>query len=320
MLKNYALIRKELLSTGVATAVTKTMSPITENWSNSWGINWAGKDPNDKTIILRFSGDSDFAKTFGLDVVQGRDFSHELFPTDSTAIIINEAMANHMGLDEPIGHTINDMGEKWNIIGVVKDFVMTSPFQRIEPMIIHGKYGNNFIDMRLSANNDMSENLAKAKAIFKKYNPEYPFNYAFVDQEYAQKFNDQKRVQTLSSLSALLTIFISCLGLFGLASYMAENRIKEIGIRKVLGASVSNITTLLSAEFLKLVLISCCIAVPISWYFMSAWLENFEYRITMSWWVFMVATILAILIALLTVSSQAIRAATSNPVKNLRTE
>lgn len=172
----------------------------------------------------------------------------------------------------------------------------------------------------MNSDASMTQNLKSAESIFKKYNPEYPFEYKFVDEEYASKFQDEQRQGTLAGLFAGLTIFISCLGLFALATYMAENRIKEIGVRKVLGASVTRITTLLSKDFLKLVLISFCIATPISWWLMSKWLEDYTYRIDIEWWVFAAAGFLSLLIALLTVSYQAIKAAVANPVKSLRTE
>lgn len=319
-LKNYKIIKQELMASGVATAVTKTLSPITENWSNSWGMDWAGKDPEDNTLIFRFSADDGVLKTFGLDLVEGREFDRTKFPTDSTAMIINEAAVRHMGFEDPIGQKIGDMGQAWHIVGVVKDFVMSSPFQKVEPMIIHNGIGNNFVNMRLNPNRTISENLAQAGAIFKKYNPEYPFEYRFVDEEYGRKFADEKRTETLATLFTLLTIFISCLGLFGLASYMAENRIKEIGVRKVLGATVTNVTTLLSKDFLGLVVVAFVIAVPISWYGMSLWLSDFEFRISISGWTFVFAGILVVIISLLTVSYQSLKAALANPVKSLRTE
>ncbi|UJH69165.1 ABC transporter permease [Allomuricauda sp. SCSIO 65647] len=318
--KNYALIKKELNASGTTVAVTKTMSPITQNWSNSWNIGWKGKDPEDKTLILRFNADDDVIKTFGFELVEGRDFDKTRFPTDSTAMIINEAAVAHMGFDEPIGKQISDMGTDWTVIGVVKDFILTSPFQKIEPMIVHCGWADNIINMKLNPNRSIGENLAQAETIFKKFNPNYPFEYKFVDKEYERKFNNQKRTETLASWSTLLTIIISCLGLFGLASYMAENRIKEIGVRKVLGASVGNITTLLSKSFLKLVALACLIAIPVSWIFMREWLQNFDFRIEPSGWTFLFAGVLAIAIALITVSYQAIKAAIRNPVKSLRTE
>ncbi|MEM9077179.1 MAG: ABC transporter permease [Bacteroidota bacterium] len=316
----FDLIKQELLSSQTATAVTRTLSPITENWSNSWNIGWSGKDPDDKTLVLRFNADDDVIKTFGLELVEGRDFNKKRFANDSTAMIINETAVAHMKFEEPIGQIIEDMDRKWHVVGVVKDFILTSPFGKIEPLIIHNGLSENIINLRLNPERSTAENLASAEAIFKKYNPDYAFEYEFVDEQYARKFEDQQRTETLASLFSILTIIISCLGLFGLASYMAANRIKEIGVRKVLGASVPDITALLSKSFLKLVVIAFVIAVPISWYIMEAWLQDFEFRIDISAWTFITAGILAMGIALLTVSYQAIKAAIANPVKSLRTE
>ena len=174
--------------------------------------------------------------------------------------------------------------------------------------------------IKLNPKNSTSDKLKKAEAIFKKYNPEYPFDYKFVDEEYAKKFQDEKRTGILAALFAGLAILISCLGLFGLATYMAENRIKEIGVRKVLGATVTGITTLLNKDFLRLVIISFAIAAPIAWYMMYKWLMDYTYRIQISWWVFLSAGLLTVLIALITVSYQSIRAAIANPIRSLRTE
>jgi ABC-type antimicrobial peptide transport system permease subunit len=321
MEKNYPLIKEELLSSGTAISVSKTSSPITESWSNSWGFEWQGKDDNDKTLVQRLIADDAIVKTTGLQLIEGRDFDLSKYSTDSTAAIINEAALQHMGFKEPIGQIIRDNGIDWHVVGVVKDFVLKSPFQQIEPMVIEGAKGwFQTIHIKFNPVKSTPESIAQAESILKKYNPEYPFNYQFVDQEYAKKFNDEKRTAKLASMFTLLTIIISCLGLFGLASYMAENRTKEIGIRKVLGASITNITSLLSKDFLKLVLIAFLIAVPISWYFMDKWLEDFAYRITISWWFFALAGILAAAIALATVSYQAIKSANTNPVKSLRTE
>ena len=319
--KNYPLIKEELLSSGVAMSVTKTSAPITEGWSNSWGFDWKGKPENSKTLIDRFCADEAIVKTVGFEIVEGRDFDLKKYPTDSTAVIINEAALKLMNFKEPIGQIIKDNGTDWHVVGVIKNFVLKSPFHPIEPLVIEGAKGwFNVIHIKFNKTNTTSESLAITETIFKKYNSEYPFSYQFVDQEYAKKFNNEKRIGKLAGLFTILTIFISCLGLFGLASYMAENRIKEIGIRKVLGASISNISILLSKEFLKLVLLSFFIALPISWYFMHRWLEEFDYRITISWWTFALAGFLALGITLLTVSYQAIKAANANPVKSLKTE
>ena len=237
---------------GTATSVTKTSSPITEGWSNTWGFEWAGKDEGNKTIVQRFIADDAIAQTTGMELKMGRDFDLQKYPTDSTAAIINEASVELMGFEEPLGQIIKDNGIEWHVVGVAKDFVLNSPFQKIQPMVIEGaKAWFNVIHIKFNETAKTSELITQTEAIFRKYNPEYPFSYEFVDQEYAKKFDDEKRTGQLVTLFTLLTIFISCLGLFGLASYMAENRIKEIGVRKVLGASIQSITTLLSIDFLK---------------------------------------------------------------------
>ncbi|MEM8927167.1 MAG: ABC transporter permease [Bacteroidota bacterium] len=318
---NYASIKTELLDGGIASSVSKTNSPITESSSNSWNFEWPGKSPDNKTLVHRMGADDAIIKTMGLRLKEGRDFDLRTYPTDSTAAILNESAVALMGFENPLGETIKDGGMDWHIIGVVEDFVFNSPFQKIEPMVIQGaKTWFDIIHIKFNPDKTVANNLASAEDIFKKYNPNYPFNYEFVDQEYARKFVSEQRFDKLASLFTLLTILISCLGLFGLASYMAQNRIKEIGVRKVLGASVSGITTLLSKDFLKLVGISLLIAIPISWYAMNQWLQDFAYRIELSWWVFGLAGLLALAIAFVSVSYQAIRAAKSNPTKSLRTE
>ncbi|MEM1258752.1 MAG: ABC transporter permease [Bacteroidota bacterium] len=318
---NYASIKTELLDGGIASSVSKTNSPITESSSNSWNFEWPGKSPDNKTLVHRMGADDAIIKTMGLRLKEGRDFDLRTYPTDSTAAILNESAVALMGFENPLGETIKDGGMDWHIIGIVEDFVFNSPFQKIEPMVIQGaKTWFDIIHIKFNPDKTVANNLASAEDIFKKYNPNYPFNYEFVDQEYARKFVSEQRFDKLASLFTLLTILISCLGLFGLASYMAQNRIKEIGVRKVLGASVSGITTLLSKDFLKLVGISLLIAIPISWYAMNQWLQDFAYRIELSWWVFGLAGLLALAIAFVSVSYQAIRAAKSNPAKSLRTE
>ena len=319
--KNYSNIKSELLDGGIASSVTKTNSPITESWSNSWGFEWKGKNEDNKTLVHRMVADDGIIKTMGLRLVEGRDFDLQKYPTDSTAMVLNESAVKLMGFENPLGQNIKDNGIDWHVIGVVEDFVFNSPYEKIEPMAIEGaKALFNMIHIKFNPNNSISDNLSVTETIFKKYNPNYAFSYEFVDEDYAEKFAEEQRIEKLASLFTLLTILISCLGLFGLASYMAQNRIKEIGIRKVLGASVNRITTLLSIDFLKLVMISLLIAIPISWYMMNRWLQDFAYRIDLSWWVFGLAGLLALVIAFLTVSYQAVKAARANPVKSLRTE
>lgn len=319
--KNYKLIKQELLSSGAAVSVTKTSAPITEAWSNSWGFQWQGKPDGNKTVIDRFCADDAIAKTAGFELLEGRDIDLKNYPTDSTAALINESALKLMQFKEPIGQIIKDNGIDWHVVGVIKDFVIRSPYETINPMVIEGAKGwFNAVHVRFNNTATTVSNLASAEAILKKYNPEYPAEYHFVDTEYAKKFNDEQKIEKLASLFAVLTIIISCLGLFGLASYMAESRIKEIGVRKILGASVTSIASLLSREFLKLVLISFIIAAPLSWYLMDQWLADYSYRTPLSWWIFAMAGLLAVSIALVTVSFQAIKAAVANPVKSLRTE
>jgi len=320
--KNYTVIKNEMLSSGIATSMVKTNSPITNVWSDGWGQEWEGKDPNDKTDFYRFYADESLAKTVGLKFTAGRDFDLRQFITDSSAMIINEASLKVMKFKEPIGKIVKDNGREWHIVGVVKDFILTNPYEPIRPTLIFGAAGNWFETTLIKFNdkNTMADNIKATERIFRKYNPEFPFDIKFVDEEYARKFENEQQQGTLAALFAGLTIFISCLGLFGLATYMAENRIKEIGVRKVLGASVTGITTLLSKDFVKLVIISFVLAAPVAWWLMSKWLMEYPYRVNIQWWVFAAACIISVLIAVLTVSYQAIKAANANPVKSLRTE
>jgi putative ABC transport system permease protein len=321
MEKNYNLIKAELISSGAASSVTKTSAPLTQAWSDSWGFEWEGKDPNDKTDFDRYSADEDFLKTTGLQLLKGRDLDLKKFITDSTAVILNESALKAMKFKEPVGQIVKDNDIQWHVIGIIKDFILRSPYAPTRPMVIEGGKGFfNVIHIKLSNQQPTAKSLKQAEAIFKKYNPEFPFEYHFVDEEYARKFQDEKRTAVLAAFFSGLTIFISCLGLFGLATYMAETRIKEIGVRKVLGASVTGITFLISKDFLRLVLISFLIAAPIAWWSMETWLKNYPYRTGIHWWVFVLAGGISFVIALITISYQAIRAAVANPVKSLRSE
>ena len=319
--KNYALIKSDLISSGAASSVTKTSAPLTQAWSDSWGFIWDGKDPNDKTDFDRYSADEDFLKTTGLQLVKGRDLDLRKYNTDSSAMILNESALKIMKFKEPIGQLIKDGDVQFHVIGIVKDFILRSPFEPTHPMIIEGGKGwFQTMHIKLNSNNPTASNLKTAEAVFKKYNPEYPFEYHFVDEEYAKKFEDEGRTAVLAAFFSGLTIFISCLGLFGLATYMAETRIKEIGVRKVLGATVTGITFLISKDFLRLVLIAFLIAAPVAWWSMETWLKNYPYRVNIQWWVFLLAGGISFTIALVTISFQAIRAAVANPVKSLRSE
>jgi len=321
MNKQYRLIKNELLNSGAAIAVTRSNSPITYIWSGDDSYTWRGSNPKTKTFFSEFHTDNDFLETMGLKLIAGRDINTNIYPTDSTAILLNESAVKVMGFKNPIGQIVKNNQGNWVVVGVIKDFVSNSAFFNIPPMIIQGpKNWFGAITFRLNSRYSPSANMKKIEAIFKKYNPEYPFLYRFVDEADAEKFEGERRTGIQSALFGGLTILISCLGLFALAAYTAENRIKEIGVRKVLGASVSGIAMLLSKDFLKLVLISFAISSPIAWWVMHSWLENYTYRVNISWWVFVITGLLSMLIAVATVSFQAIKAALSNPVISLRSE
>lgn len=319
---NFARLKNELLQSGAVLSISRTNSPLTSVMSNSWGFEWPGKPPGDKTIINTFTQDEGIISTAGLQLVGGRDFDLDKYPADSTAILLNESALKAMRLDNPLGQIIRYGDVQYRIVGVFKNFVLESPFETIAPMAILGAKLDwfNVINMKLNPDRAVSDNLAEIEKIYTRNNPAYPFEYHFADDDYKLKFEDAQRFGTLTTLFAGLAIFISCLGLFGLAAYMAENRAREIGIRKVMGASVLTITALLSRDFLLLVLISLLIAVPIAGYAMSMWLESFTYRVNIEWWIFVLAGSLSMLISLLTVSYQSIRAALANPIKSLRTE
>jgi putative ABC transport system permease protein len=321
---NYELIKKSLLASGAATAVAQTSAPMTENWAGTDGLRWKESNDGDtKTQFNLFSGDKDFSAAMHLQILEGRNIDDATYKTDSTAVLLNQSAVKVMRLKHPVGEVIRLGSRQFelHIIGVVKDFILESPYDPVAPMIIAGPaFGYTVINFRINDYPSYKENLQKAEKVFLQYNPEYPFNVRFYDQEYLLKFADEQQVGTLVSLFAALTIFISCLGLFGLAAYMAESRVKEIGIRKVLGASVGSIAGLLSKEFLRLVGVAFVIASPIAWLVMRSWLAGYSYRIGIEWWVFALTGFLALFIALATVSFQAVRAALANPVKNLRSE
>jgi ABC-type antimicrobial peptide transport system permease subunit len=319
LVKNYTPLKNELLQAGLAASVTKTNSPLTEGWSDSWGFEWKGKDPNDKTDFDRYIVDDGIVKTAGFHLAQGRDFNLGGYPTDSFGIILNESSVKAMGFKQPIGEIVKDGGRDYHVIGVIRDFILNSPYENTKPMVIKGAGDGwfNVIHIRLK---NGPQDLQKVEQVFKKYNPEYPFDYKFVDEQYAIKFEDMNREAAMATLFAGLTIFISCMGLFGLSASMAETRIKEIGVRKVLGASAARITMMLSASFIRLVIVAFVIAAPLAWWLMSKWLEDYTYRIRVEWWVLLLAACIAILISLITVASQSLKAAIANPVKSLRTE
>ncbi|RYY25621.1 MAG: ABC transporter permease [Chitinophagaceae bacterium] len=320
--KNFQVIKSELLSKGVITSMCKTSLGVTVDGSTTSGLKWSGMNPELEGLIFsRFGTSGNFISTLGLKLLEGRDINQEIYAGDTLAVLLNATAIKNMGLTNPVGKTIELSNLQYTIVGIFDDFIIGSPYSRVNPMAVIGtKYWTYNTVMRFNSKNEMSRNLKIAEAVFRKYNPAYPFNYSFVDQEYEKKFNDQQQTGALSALFSGLTIFISCMGLFGLAMHTAGNRKKEIGIRKVLGASVAGITNMLANEFVKLVIIAITIATPISWYIMNKWLMDFEYRISISWLTFLFVGLSAILIAIITISFQAVKAALANPVKSLRTE
>ena len=321
------VLRTELLNTGVVSAIATSSSPVTAIWNTTNGYEWSGKNPALDAEFAICNVSPEFGRAVGWQIVQGRDFSKDL-PTDSTeSIIINEAAARYMGFKDPVGKVLTDVDEfgklKWRkmIIGVVKDMVMESPYEPVRQTLYYfNKNASSILHLRINPSVSASVALPRIQAAIERVVPSALFDYQFVDEEYSRKFSQEERIGKLSGVFSVLAIFISCLGIFGLASFVASQRTKEIGIRKVLGASVTNLWRMLSKDFVILVLISCLIAIPIGYYLMSNWLGNFEYRTQISWWIFLTTCIAAVVITIMTVSFQAIKAAMMNPVRSLRSE
>jgi putative ABC transport system permease protein len=317
---HFDAVKTELVQSGAIVNMAETQFPVTETWNSTSGIKWKGKDPNLSIDFPVVGTGFGYGETIGWELTAGRDFSREL-ATDSLGCVLNESAVRFMGLQNPVGETLDWNGQPLHVIGVVKDMIMRSPYDPVRPTVYYlsGNRGDWMI-LKLNPESSAKESVAKIEAVFKKFNPEQPFEYRFVEDAYADKFGNEQRIGKLAGFFTLLAIFISCLGIFGLASFVAEQRTKEIGVRKVLGASVLNCWKLLSKDFVWLVFISLLIATPLGWYFMNGWLQNFEYRTIISWWVFAVAGGGALIITLITVSFQSIKAAMMNPVRSLRTE
>ena len=323
----YDLLRTELINTGVVSNMSESMGKLTEVVSGNNGFDWKGRDPNYDESFSTLAVTHEHGKTVGWQFVAGRDFSRA-FASDSFSVVINQAAARTMALPEPVGETVtwkwrDNHPVAYTIIGVIKDMVMESPYDPVEPAMFFVKPlngGVSCINIRVKPGLPMSRALSKIELVFKNLIPAVPFEYQFVDEDYALKFASEERIGKLAAFFTILAIFISCLGLFGLVSYVAERRTKEVGIRKVLGASAFNVWRFLSKEFVGLVTISLMIAVPVAYYFMRNWLTDYQYRIELSWWIFGAACAGALIITLMTVSFQSIRAALASPIRSLRTE
>jgi len=316
----YNVIRQAFKNSGVVEEIAASSSPMTEVWHSNGGYDWEGKDPDFITNMVNVYISHDYGKTVGWEMKAGRDFSRD-FASDSTAYILNEAAVEYMGLQDPVGKTIRWFDGEHKIIGVVKNLLSESPFEPVKPGIYSINYDEtNWMNFKLAPEKSITQSLAQIENVLHRFAPSVPFEYQFVDRAFGSKFKAEERMRKLSGIFSILAIFISCLGLFGLSTFMAERRTKEIGIRKVLGASISSLFKMLSKDFMLLIVFSGFIAIPVTYYLMQQWLENYTYHITIPWWVFGVAILCVMLIALFTISYQAGRAALINPVKSLRTE
>ena len=317
---NVGVIKQQLLSSGYVENLA--MSNLNQLYmgSSTGSYDWEGKDPSKKVLVTQDFISPEYIKTMGIQLTKGRDFYPDA-KQDSLNVIVNETFAKIIGKKDIVGTILRDDSINYTIVGVVKDFVFGDMYAKSDPLIFRNwpdYFGYMYVKLKPQANVEKAVDRIKTTII--SNNPGFPFDYIFVDDEFDKQFKTEVLIGRLSRIFALLAIVITCLGLFGLAAYTAERRTKEIGIRKVLGASVTGITSLLSKEFLILVLIAAVLAFPLAWWIMHGWLQDFAYRITISWWIFIAAALLAMFIALFTISFQAIKAALTNPVKSLRTE
>ncbi|MEJ5995778.1 FtsX-like permease family protein [Pedobacter sp. Du54] len=315
------LLKTQLLNSGATANVTFFSSDVTEGGNNTTGVEWEGKNPNEVISFNHRGIGYDFIETMGTSLISGREFSPK-FPNDTNKVLLNEAAVKMMALKNPMGKIVNFWGNKLTVVGIVKDFVVESAYQKVAPMIFYLGTNNNteVIIARLNPNQNISSSLSKIDELVKQMEPNYPVNRKFVNESFEVKFQDEKLLGTLSNWFGGFAIFISCLGLLGLALFMAEQRKKEISIRKVLGASTGNILTLLNRDFIKLVALANLIAFPLAYIIINKWLSAFEYRVDLSFLPFVLAIVISILIAVLTVSIQSVKVAKANPIDALKYE
>jgi len=320
LLQKYPLFKQKALNLSGVLQVSRITQQPTQIENLTGGVDWPGKDPTVQPMFTQAGVGYDFTKTMKAQMLLGRDFS-EGFPTDSVGYIVNESALKKIGYKDPIGKPLTFWRKKGVIVGVIKDFHFNSLRLPIQPLVIRLMENRGWGSALIRIEKGKTEQvLAGLEKLCKEINPAFPFSHQFSDEEYQLLYTNEKVISQLSKYFAFLAIFISCLGLLGLAIFTAEQRTKEISIRKVLGASVGSVFSLLSKEFIVLVGVSLVIASPIAWWFMNNWLQDYAYRAPISWWIFALAAVLAILIALLTVSFQAIKAAVANPIKSLRSE
>jgi len=317
--KNFIAIKNDLLASGIITGVTRTSSPITEIWWNTGAPDYEGKPANAQIIMGGLATDVDFAKVMGVKMLEGHDFTGT--PVDSASMILNKAAVDAMKLTNPLGMQMRYGRSTYTVVGVTDNVIMTSPYEPPYPMLMVFDGNNSSMNaMRIKSDIPVQKAISLLETVFKKYNPSQPFEYQFVDQEFQKKFVTEELIGNLARIFSMLAIFICCLGLAGLASFTIEKRFREIGVRKVLGATVQQLLILISKEFLKLVIIAFVIAVPLTYWLMSKWLDKYNYHIHIDVWVFIIVGIAMFILALVIVGLNTIRAATSNPVKSLRTE
>jgi len=317
---NLVAIKSRLIDEGAIVDMAETRFKITDEWNEMGGFKWDGMDSETAANFHIGAVNYDYGKTIGWHITEGRDFSRT-FSADTYQFVINKSAVAYMGIQDPIGKTMTIGNDDVTIVGVVEDMLIESPYDKVEPYLffLATRKLNNFI-LKLNPEKSVKASLATIEKVFKSYHPSRAFEANFVDEAFAQKFGNEKRIGSLVTLFAILAIFISCLGLLGLASYVAEQRTKEIGVRKVHGASSTQISYHLTTDFLKMVGWAILIALPLGWSAMNRWLEDFSYRIEIQWWMLFSAAVLAVAIAVLTVGYQSIKAAVVNPVKSLRTE
>ncbi|WP_185960493.1 ABC transporter permease [Pedobacter westerhofensis] len=317
----FELLKERLMKSGAIQGICQLSGSMADYNSNFWGMEWPGSTETDRHMVFsQLATTYDFAKTTGLKLVEGRDFSRQ-FSSDTSAMMLSVSAVKVMNLVHPIGKIVKYQGDLRRVVGVFQDFIWGAPYRKQDPMVVaFRKEGTGYVTLRLNPANTPSANLAVVERIVKDINPAYPVEFKFVDELYGQKLKSQKILGLLSNIFGGLAIFISCLGLFGLAAYSAEQRTKEIGVRKVLGASVANLMQLLSLGFLKMVVLAIVIAIPVANYMMNSWLKKFDFHTGISWMIIVMAAIGTIAIALLTVSYQAYKAAKANPVDALKYE
>lgn len=316
---NYDVIKNELKRKNLIVNMTRSNSRVTSINSNNF-LGWPGKPESQRVMFVTVVRGYDYAETMGAKMLYGRDLSKE-FATDSSGIVINKAALDLMGIEgDPIGTQLDLWGEKRPLVGVIDNIMMGSPYEEVRPMFMVINDWGGSVTLRLRSTDNMQETMAGVQEVFEKYNPDYPFEYEFADEAFERKYTTITLTRKLSTIFALLTIFITGLGLFGLASYMAQQRIKEIGIRKVLGASVTNLVRLMSIDFAKLVLISFVIFAPLAYFLLKSYLERYTIRTSLDWWIFALTGVIALAFAIVVVVNQARRAALANPASSLRTE